>query len=153
MYANSPKAYARDCIPVVVLKNDESSLSYTLNEFFDMSLKESCFPNKWKVLSVVLVFKNVGERSTTYNYHNLSLLSAAAGIFKDLVNDRLLDHFKKCGRYSDFQHGFRTSSPTDTVTETGDSLNNWGRTEITLISYYLFHPLRNIGKFIFKLCI
>ena len=29
-----------------------------------MGLKESCFPNYLKVSSVVLVFKNVGERST-----------------------------------------------------------------------------------------
>ena len=54
-----------DCIPVVVPKNCEPELSYILAELFNKCLKESCFPDCWKVSSVVLVFKNVGERSTT----------------------------------------------------------------------------------------
>ena len=54
------KASASDCIPVVVLKNCEPELSYVLAELFSKCLKESCFPNCWKVSSVVPVFKNVG---------------------------------------------------------------------------------------------
>ena len=50
------------CVPVVVLKNYEPELSYILSELFNMYLKESCFPDCWKVSLVVLVFKNVGER-------------------------------------------------------------------------------------------
>ena len=33
-----------DCVPVVVLKNFESELSYILAELFNRCLKESCFP-------------------------------------------------------------------------------------------------------------
>ena len=58
------KASGPDCIPVVVLKNCEPEISYILAEVFNMCLKESCFPDFWKVSSVVPVFKNVGERST-----------------------------------------------------------------------------------------
>ena len=58
------KARGPDCIPVVVLKNCEPELSYILAELFKKYLKESCFPDCWKVSSVVPVFKNVGERST-----------------------------------------------------------------------------------------
>ena len=54
------KACCPDCIPVVVLKNCELELSYILAELFNKCLKESCFPDCWKVLSVVPVFKNVG---------------------------------------------------------------------------------------------
>ena len=39
-----------ECIPVVVLK-------------------KSCFLDCWKVSLVVSLFKNIGERSTTKNYH------------------------------------------------------------------------------------
>ena len=39
------KASGPDCIPVVVLKNCESELSYILAELFNMCLKESCFPD------------------------------------------------------------------------------------------------------------
>ena len=69
------KASGPDCIPVVVLKTCEPELSYILAEIFNKCLKESCFPNCWKVLSVVPVFKNVGEMSTVKNYRPVSLLS------------------------------------------------------------------------------
>ena len=55
------KASGPDCIPVVVLKNCEPELSYILAELFNKCLKESCFPDCWKVSSVVPVFKNVGK--------------------------------------------------------------------------------------------
>ena len=62
------KTSGPDCIPVMVLKNCEPELSYILAELFNKCLKESCFPDCWKVSSVVSVFKNVGERSTAKNY-------------------------------------------------------------------------------------
>ena len=69
------KAFGPDCIPVVDLKNWEPELSYILADLFNMCLKESCFPDCWRVLSVISVFKNVEERSTAKNYRPLSLLS------------------------------------------------------------------------------
>ena len=65
---DSSKASGPDCIPVVVLKNCEPELSYILAELFNMCLKESCFPDCWKVSSAVPVFKIVGERSTAKHY-------------------------------------------------------------------------------------
>ena len=54
------KASGPDYIPVVVLKNCEPELSYRLAERFNKKcLKESCFPDCWKVSSMVPVFKNV----------------------------------------------------------------------------------------------
>ena len=72
------KASAPNCIPVVVLKIYELKLSYILAELFNKCLKESCFPDCWKVSSVVPVFKNVGERSTAKNYCPVSLLSVVS---------------------------------------------------------------------------
>ena len=64
------KAPGPDCIPVV---NCEPELSYILAELFNKCLKESCFPDCWKVSSVVPVFRNVRERSTAKNYRPVSL--------------------------------------------------------------------------------
>ena len=64
---DSSKASGPDCIPVVVLKNCEPELSHKLAELFNMCLKESCFLDCWKASSVVIVFKNVGERSVLIN--------------------------------------------------------------------------------------
>ena len=74
------KTSGPDCIPVVVLKNCEPELSYILAELFNKCLKESCFPDCWKVLLVVPVFKNVGERSIAKNYHTVSLLSVVSKV-------------------------------------------------------------------------
>ena len=102
------KASGPDCIPVVVIKNCELELSYILTELFNKCLKESCFPDCWKVSSVVSVFKNVGERSTAKNYHPVSLLSVVSKVFEKLVSNRIVDHLEKCGLFSDFQYGFRS---------------------------------------------
>ena len=106
------KASGPDCIPVVVLKNYELELSYILAELFNKCLKESCFPDCWKVSSVVPVFKNVGEKSTAKNYCPDSLLSVVSEVFDKLVNNRIVDHLDKCGLFSDFQYGFRSSQST-----------------------------------------
>ena len=90
------KASGPDCIPVVVLKNCEPELSYILAELFNKCLKECCFPDCWKVSSVVPVFKNVGERSTAKNYRPVSLLSVVSKVFEKLVNNRIADHQEKC---------------------------------------------------------
>ena len=77
---DSSKASGPDCIPVVVLKNCEPELSYILAKLFNKCLKESCFPDCWKVSSVFPVFKNVGERSAAKNYHPVSLLSVVSKV-------------------------------------------------------------------------
>ena len=108
---NSSKASGPDCIPVVVLKNCEPELSYILAELFNMCLKESCFPDCWKVSGVVLVFQNVGKSSTAKHHSSVSFLSVVSKVFEKLVN-RIVDHVEKCGLFSDFQHTFRSSQST-----------------------------------------
>ena len=103
------KASGPDCIPVVVLKNCEPELSYILAELFNKCLKESCFPDCWKVSLVVPVFKNVRERSTAKTYHPVSLLSVVSKVIEKLENNRFVDQLEKCGLFSNFQYDFRSS--------------------------------------------
>ena len=109
---DSSRASGPDCIPVVVLKNCEPELSYILTKLFKKCLKESCFPDCWKVSSVVPVSKNVGERSRAKNYQPVSLLYEVSKVLEKLVNIRIVDHLEKCGLFSDFQYGFRSSRST-----------------------------------------
>ena len=118
-----PKTSGPDCIPVVVLKNCEPKLSYILAKLFNKCLKESYFPDCWKVSPVVPVFKNVGERSTGKNYRPVSLLSVVSKVFEKLVNNRIVDHLERWGLFSDFQYGFRSSrSTTDLLTVVSDRI-------------------------------
>ena len=55
------------------------------------------------------VFKNGGERFTAKNYHPVSLLFVVSKVLQKLVNNRIVDYLEKCGLFSDFQYGFRSS--------------------------------------------
>ena len=51
-----------------------------------------CFLDLWKVSSVISLFKNVGERSSS--------------VISKLVNNTVFDRLEKCDLFSDFQYGF-----------------------------------------------
>ena len=116
---DSSKASGPDCFPVVVLKNCEPELSYILAKLFNKCLKESCFLDCWKVSSMVPVFK----KGKAKNYRPVSLLSVVSKVFEKLVNNRIVDHLEKCGLFSDFQYGFRSSRSTaDLLTVVSDRI-------------------------------
>ena len=70
---------------------------------------------------IIPVFENVREWSTAKNYHPVSLLSVVSKVFEKLVNNRIVDHLKKCDLFSDFQYGFRSSRSTaDLITVVSD---------------------------------
>ena len=117
------KASAPDYIPVVVLKICKPELSHIQAELFSKCLKESCFPECSKVSLVDPVYKNVGERPTAKNYHHVSLLSVVIKVFEKLVNNSIVDHLEKCGLFSNFQYGFRSSRSTaDLLTVVSDRI-------------------------------
>ena len=146
------KASGPDCIPVVVLNNCEPELSYILAELFNKFLKESCFPDCWKVSSVVPVFKNVGERSTAKNYRPVSLLSVVSKVFEKLVNNRIVDHLEKCALFSDLQYSFRSSRSTaDLLTVVSDRIARaFNRSGVTLVWQLIYlRLLTGFGMLVF----
>ena len=77
-----------------------------------MCLKDSCFQivgrsHRWSLYIIML-----WEKSTAKNYRPVSLLFVISKIFEIRVNNRILDHLQKCGLFSDFQDGFRSSRST-----------------------------------------
>ena len=72
---------------------------------------------------MVPVFKNVEESCTALNYLFVSLLSVVGKVIEKLVNNKLVDHLEKCGLFSDFQYGFRSSRLTaDLLTVVSDRI-------------------------------
>ena len=70
---------------------------------------------------VLPVFKNVDERSTAKNYCPFSLVSMVNKVFETFVSKAIVDHPEKCGLFSDFQYGFRSSQSTaDLLTVVSD---------------------------------
>ena len=83
---DSSKTSGLDCIPVEVLKNWVPELSYILADLFNMCLKESYFPDCWKVSLVVPVFKNVGGRSSQEMWPFFLVFSIVIGLLDQLTD-------------------------------------------------------------------
>ena len=64
-----------------------------------MYLKEFCFKDFWKVLSVFSIFKDVVYSSTAKNYRPVSLFSVVSKVFEKFVNNRIVDHPAKYGLF------------------------------------------------------
>ena len=100
---------------------------------------------------MVTVFKNVGERSTAKNYCPVSLLSVVSKVFEKLVNNRIVDHLEKCGLFSDFQYGFRSSPSTaDRLTVVSDRISrvlnrSWVTQAVAIVIPKAFNRVWNAG--------
>ena len=81
----------------------------------------NCGPER----SMVLVYKNVGERSRAKIYGPVSLFSVVSKVFEKLVNNKIVNRLKKCGLFSDFQYGFKSSRSTaDLLTVVSDRIGS-----------------------------
>ena len=107
----------------MVLKNSEPELFNIIAEFVNNLLKESCFPDCWKVSSVVPVFKSIVERSTYKKYCPVSLFPVVSKVFEKVANNRIVDHLEIYDIFSNFQYGFRSSRSTaDLLTVVSDRI-------------------------------
>ena len=84
----------------MVVRNYEPKLSYVLAELLNKFRKQSCFPDSWKLSSLVPVYKNVGERSIAKNYDPVSVLFVVSKVLEKLVNNRIVDHLEKLCLFS-----------------------------------------------------
>ena len=85
--------------------------------------KKFCFPECWKLSSVVPVFKNVEERSSAKNYRPVSLLSMVSKVFEIVVSNKIVNHLEKSDHFSDFQYGFGSfQSGADLLTVVFDKI-------------------------------
>ena len=59
-----------------------------------------------------MYLRMLGELFTTKSYLSVSLPSMVSKVFEKLVNNKIVDHLEKCGLFSAFQYGFRSSRST-----------------------------------------
>ena len=71
-----------ESIWVVVIKNCEPQLSYTLTDVSNIFLKELHFSHSWKMSSMVLVISNVLGGLRTKNYRSIFVISVVSKVFE-----------------------------------------------------------------------
>ena len=86
----------------------------------------------------------IGERSIAKNYYSVNPLSVVSKIFEKLVNNRLVVHLEICSLFSDFQHGFKSSSVILTVVSDRiiRALNRAGATQA--VAFDIFKAFRKV---------
>ena len=95
---------------------------------------------------MVPVFKNIDKRSIAKSYHPVSLLFVISKVFEKFVNNRIVDHLEKCGLFSDFQYGFRSSPSTaDLLTVVSDRIANVYNRSGLLKLWHLIYPMLFVG--------
>ena len=87
----------------MVLKKCEPELFYILGEHFNRCLKESYFPDCWKVSSVSLYLRMLGKGVQLKTTALLVVLSVASKVFEKLVINRIVDHLKNVAFFPIFR--------------------------------------------------
>ena len=107
---NLSKASGPDYIALVVLKNYEPELSYLLNSSIcvkrNLVFQIVARSHPWSLYLRMLGW-GLQLKTTALLVFFLWLV-----VFETFVNNRLVDHSKKCGLFCDFQQGFRSSQST-----------------------------------------
>lgn len=100
---DSSKGPGPDNIPPLFLKNCAETICTPLLLLFNKSLANSVFPDKWKVSSVIPIFKS-GKKYLVNNYRPICILSAIPKLFESLVFKYVANHMKNI--IIEQQHGF-----------------------------------------------
>ena len=101
---------------------------------------------------MVLVSKNVGERSTAKNYRPVSFPSVVSKVFEKNLNDKIVDQLEKCGLFSDFQYGFRSSQSAANLLTVVSDRSARALTDLGLLElWHLIYPrlLTGFGMLVF----
>ena len=113
---DSSKASGPDCIPVVVLRNCELNSSITVSRNLSFLIVGRFH---WWSLYLRMLKNDLQLKTTTLIVFFLWLVKS----LKNLKIRGFVGHLKKCGPFSDFQYGFRSSQSTaDLLTAVSDRI-------------------------------
>ena len=107
------KASGPDGISIRMLKGTAASIAPSLTMLFNISLRNSRFPNCWKQSSIVPIPKGSAHDSPT-NYRPISLLSVVSKLLEKHIHLLLTSHLNHTQPISTQQWGFQQGKSTVT---------------------------------------
>lgn len=105
------KAIGPDGIPAYIFKGCAEHLLSPLQFLFNLVIKTSIYPDKWKVAKVIPIYKN-GIRQDIRNYRPISIVCAVSKIFEVIIFEIL--YSEVAAKLSPNQHGFLPKKSTFT---------------------------------------
>ena len=82
-----------------------------LSYIFELAIKTGIFPDKWKIATIVPIFKG-GNKEDVANYRPVSLLPVTGKIFEKILHYQLVNFLDDNDFLSDKQNGFRKDRST-----------------------------------------
>ena len=130
------KSSGLDKISSSCLKDALLALLPQIIHIFKESFSTGIFPEKWKIATVVPIFKN-GNKSDVSNYRPISLLPVPGKIFEHVLHDHISYFLERINYRSYKQNGFRKKHSTldGIVNFTSDIFQSIDRGEYTLAAF------------------
>ena len=108
------KSTGLDKISAKLLRECADLIAESLCTIFNQSTVSEIFPDEWKLLKVVPLFKQ-GNRSDLNNYRPISVIPVVAKVFERIIYDQLYNHLTIHKLISRHQSGFRRLHSTITA--------------------------------------
>lgn len=99
----------------IILKNMPESAITKLQTIFNLTLSLGHFPTKFKTALAKMIPKSNSDNTDPKNYRPISLLEVPGKILEKIINRRLREFLESNNILTEKQHGFRTSTGTDTA--------------------------------------
>lgn len=114
MLAMTKSGSPADMAPPGVMAALADPLSISLTEIYNVSIKTSVFPLKWKKAYIKpLLKKPSADVSEMKNYRPISLLPIFSKVMEKFINNQLIEHLEHNNLLDPSQSGFRTGCSTE----------------------------------------
>jgi len=110
---NPNKSVGIDNLGGRFLKDGAKVFAKSLTQLFNLSIKKSVFPDKYKIAKLKPLYKK-GSKIEPKNYRPISLLPLVSKCFEKIVHYQKQDYLDTHKILYKYQSGFRTKHSTDT---------------------------------------
>ena len=108
------KAIGLDKVSARLLKNSAHTITTSVTNLLNLSIRTGTFPNLWKCSKITALFKS-GDRSNASHYRPISILPTLSKILEKAVHSQLYQYLVTNDLLTTKQFGFRKGISTESA--------------------------------------
>ena len=108
------KAIGLDKVSAQLLKNSAHTITTSVTNLLNLSIRTGTFPNLWKCSKITALFKS-GDRSNASHYRPISILPTLSKILEKAVHLQLYQYLVTNDLLTTKQFGFRKGISTESA--------------------------------------